>query len=274
MIELGKIQPLMVVNKTEFGVYLGNEKEKVLLPGKYADPDVEEGDAYSVFVYRDSMDRLIATTLTPYITLGQVKALKVKQVTKIGAFLDWGLEKDLLLPFKEQTCKVGEGKTYPVALYVDKSNRLCATMKVYKYLGTNHGYKTGDNVSGTAYEKIDKFGLFVAVDNMYQALIPNKALFGNVAVGDEIKATVSRVHADGKMELALRGPAYMVLSDDAEKIYEALRVCGGSLPFNDKSDPEAIKAEFDMSKASFKRACGHLLKEGKIQITESGIIMK
>lgn len=274
MIELGKIQPLMVVNKTEFGVYLGRDDEKVLLPAKYVDSDVEEGDSITVFVYRDSMDRLIATTKMPLITLGQVKSLKVKQVTKIGAFLDWGLEKDLLLPFKEQTVKVSEGKSYPVALYIDKSNRLCATMKIYKYLGTGHAYKAGDLVTGTAYEQIERFGMFVAVDDMYQGLIPNKALYGSVTVGDTVKATISKVHADGKIELALRAPSYLALSDDAEKIYEALRLNGGKLPFNDKSDPEDIKKEFDMSKASFKRACGHLLKEGKIQITDSGIIMK
>lgn len=274
MIELGKIQPLMVVNKTEFGVYLGRDDEKVLLPAKYVDSDVEAGDSITVFVYRDSMDRLIATTKMPLITLGQVKSLKVKQVTKIGAFLDWGLEKDLFLPFKEQTVKVSEGKSYPVALYIDKSNRLCATMKIYKYLGTGHAYKAGDSVTGTAYEQIERFGMFVAVDDMYQGLIPNKALYGNVTVGDTVKATISKVHADGKIELALRAPSYLALSDDAEKIYEALRLNGGKLPFNDKSDPEDIKKEFDMSKASFKRACGHLLKEGKIQITDSGIIMK
>ncbi len=274
MIELGKKQPLMVVNKTEFGVYLGNNVEKVLLPAKYVDEDIEPGDSITVFVYRDSMDRLIATTVSPLITLGEVKSLKVKQITKIGAFLDWGLEKDLLLPFKEQTIKVSEGKSYPVALYIDKSNRLCATMKLYKYLKVNHAYSAGDNVKGIAYEKIDKFGMFVAVDGMYQALIPNKALYGNVSVGDEIAATVSKVHPDGKIELALRGPAYMQLDGDSEKIYDELKRNGGKLPFNDKSDPEDIRREFGMSKASFKRACGHLLKEGRIEITADGIILK
>lgn len=274
MIELGKKQPLMVVNKTEFGVYLGNKEEKVLLPGKYIDDDVEIGDSITVFVYRDSMDRLIATTIEPLVTLGNVASLKVKQITKVGAFLDWGLEKDLLLPFKEQTSRVSEGKSYPVALYIDKSNRLCATMKIYKYLATNHGYSTGDNVKGIAYEKIDKFGMFVAVDNMYQGLIPNKALYGNISVGDEINATISRVHPDGKIELALRGPAYMQLDGDSDKIYDELKRNGGKLPFNDKSDPDVIRREFDMSKAAFKRACGHLLKEGKIEITDSGIILK
>lgn len=274
MIELGKKQALMFVKKTDFGVYLGNSEEKVLLPKKYLNCELEEGDALDVFIYRDSKDRLIATTEEPLITLSQVRSLKVKEITKIGAFLDWGLEKDLLLPFKEQTGKVSEGKSYPVALYIDKSNRLCATMKIYQYLGTNHNYKVGDTVTGTAYEKIDKFGMFVAVDDMFQALIPNKALYGNVSVGDTIKATVSKVHEDGKIQLALREPAYLALDKDGEKILEVLRLNGGSIPFNDKSDPDAIKREFHMSKAAFKRACGHLWKEQKIQITPAGIILK
>lgn len=274
MIELGKKQALMFVKKTDFGVYLGNEEEKVLLPKRYLNCELEEGDALDVFIYRDSKDRLIATTEEPLITLGQVRSLKVKEITKIGAFLDWGLEKDLLLPFKEQTGKVSEGKSYPVALYIDRSNRLCATMKVYHFLKTNHNYKTGDTIRGTAYEKIEKFGMFVAVDDMFQGLIPNKELYGNISVGDEVKATVTKVHDDGKLQLALREPAYLSLNKDGEKILEMLRLSGGFIPLNDRSDPEIIKKEFDMSKAAFKRACGHLWKERKIEITPKGIYLK
>lgn len=271
MIELGKKQALMVVKKTDFGVYLGTEEDKVLLPAKYVDEDIEIGDSISVFVYRDSSDRLIATTLEPLITLGEVKSLKCKAVTKIGAFMDWGLEKDLLLPYSEQSSPAAEGKAYPVALYIDKSNRLCATMRLYKYLKTNHNYKVGDNVKGTAYEKIDRFGMYVAVDDIFQALIPNKALYGHINIGDQISATVSKVHEDGKIELALRAPAYLQINDDAEAILAALNRRDGVLPFTDKAEPELIKAEFEMSKAAFKRACGHLLKEKKIKITQSTI---
>ncbi len=274
MIQIGKKQPLMVVNKTDFGVYLGTEEEKVLLPAKFVDEDIEPGDSITVFVYRDSSDRLIATTNEPLITLGEVKTLKVKEVTEIGAFMDWGLEKDLFLPFKEQTVKASEGKAYPVALYVDKSGRLCATMRIYHYLGTTDQYKAGDQVKGTAYEYIEKFGMFVAVDNMYQGLIPKKALYGRVHIGDEISVTVSKVQADGRLELALRAPAYLQINEDADRILDELNRNGGKLNLNDKSDPELIKNEFEMSKAAFKRACGHLLKEGKIEITDSGIILK
>ncbi len=271
MIELGKKQALMVVKKTDFGVYLGTEDDKVLLPAKYVDEDIETGDSVTVFVYRDSKDRIIATTKEPYITLGEVRPLMVKQVTGIGAFMDWGLEKDLLLPFGEQTSPVAEGRRYPVALYIDKSSRLCATTKIYPYLKTTDIYRTGDIVKGTAYEYIDKFGMFVAVDNMFHGLIPKKAFYGKINVGDEISATVSRVRDDGKLELSVRGPAYMQINDDADRIMKALNESGGKLPFNDRSDPEIIKDEFEMSKAAFKRACGHLLKEKLIKITDSGI---
>lgn len=274
MIQLGKKQPLMVVNKTDFGVYLGNSTEKVLLPAKFVEKDIEEGDSIEVFVYRDSEDRLIATRLEPKLTLGEVAALTVKEVASIGAFLDWGLEKDLFLPFKEQTIKVAEGKTYPVALYKDKSSRLCATMKLYPYLKTTDQYKAGDRITGTAYEKIDKFGMYVAVDNIFQGLIPNKALYGDVNVGEEVHATVSKVTEDGKLELALRAPAYLQINDDADNILAKLKDNDGKLPYNDKSSPEVIKEQFSMSKAAFKRACGHMMKEGIIEITENGIHLK
>lgn len=271
MIEIGKKQPLMVVNKTEFGVYLGNEQEKVLLPAKFVDADIEIGDPVDVFVYRDSKDRLIATTLEPLVTLGKINCLKVKQVTGIGAFLDWGLEKDLFLPFKEQTSKVKEGIKYPVALYVDKSGRLCATMKIYPYLKTTDQYHTGDQVKGIAYQHIDKFGMFVAVDNMFQGLIPKKELYGRIEIGDEITATVSKVTEDGKISLSIRKPAYLQMDDDSDRILKALDANGGFLPYNDKTSPEVIKEEFEMSKAAFKRSCGHLMKEKIIDITDEGI---
>ena len=271
MIEIGRKQPLMVVKRTEFGVYIGTEQDKVLLPSKFVEKDVEVGDSIFVFVYRDSKDRLIATTLEPKITLGQIAKLKVKQVNNIGAFLDWGLEKDLFLPYKEQTARVKEGMTYPVALYVDKSDRLCATMKIYPYLKTTDIYHAGDMIKGIAYEHIDKFGMFVAVDGIYQGLIPKKALYGRIEIGDEISATVTKVTDDGKIELAVRGPAYLQIDDDGERILHEIDLNDGFLPINDKSAPELIKEKFEMSKAAFKRACGHLLKQNKIDITENGI---
>ena len=174
MIRIGEVQDLKIVKKTDFGVYLGNEEERVLLPRKQVPENASIGDTVTVFIYRDSQDRLLATTNKPALVLGEVARLEVKDTGKIGAFLDWGLEKDLFLPFKEQTYRVHPGDNCLVALYVDKSSRLCATMNVYKYLGTTTQYKRGDMVSGTAYQYIEKFGMYVAVDDMYQGLIPKK----------------------------------------------------------------------------------------------------
>lgn len=172
--ELGKRRQLMVVKKVDFGVYLGTNDDKVLLPKKQVPKDIEVGDPIEVFLYKDSSDRLIATTQEPKITLDQMAVLKVVDTGKIGAFLDWGLEKDLLLPFREQTAKLKKGDEVLVSLYVDKSGRLCATMKLYHKLKTDSPYKKDDQVEGIVYEISDNFGVFVAVDNQYSALIPKR----------------------------------------------------------------------------------------------------
>ena len=276
MIRLGEIQTLQVVKKVEFGVYLGdgeNREEKVLLPRKQVPEDVQTGDKIEVFVYRDSEDRLIATTNMPRITLGCAARLKVAQVGNIGAFLDWGLEKDLLLPFKEQTGKVIPGEKYLVALYIDKSGRLCTTMKVYPYLKTDSPYKKDDQVEGTVYEISEKFGIFVAVDNCYQALIPKREPASGIKVGDHIKARVAEVLGDGKLNLSLREKAYIQMGKDADKIMEMLKQEGGRLSFNDKADPELIRQRTGMSKNEFKRAVGNLYKQRLIVIEPDGIKM-
>ena len=172
MIRIGEVQDLQIVKRTDFGVYVGDEQERVLLPRKQVPENAGIGDTVTVFIYRDSQDRLLATTRKPMLVLGQVARLEVKDTGKIGAFLDWGLEKDLFLPFKEQTYRVRPGDSCLVALYIDKSSRLCATMNVYKYLKGTTQYKRGDMVQGTAYQYIEKFGMYVAVDDMYQGLIP------------------------------------------------------------------------------------------------------
>ncbi len=275
MIELGLKQTLKIVKKTEFGVYLGTEEEKVLLPKKQVPEGTGIGDEINVFIYRDSQDRLLATVNEPKLTLGEVAKLTVKEVGKIGAFLDWGLEKDLFLPFKEQTYKVRPGESCLVALYIDKSNRLCATMNVYKYLKTTTQYSKGDLVNGTAYAYIEKFGMYVAVDDMYQGLIPNKALYGEVSLGSGLRGVrVSNVTPDGKLELAIREMSYLQRDKDAEAILGLIEQYDGVLPFSEKASPEVIKRELNMSKASFKRAIGKLLKEGKIENGDGKIRIK
>ncbi len=274
MIRLGEIQTLEIVKKVEFGVYLGdgeNREDKVLLPKKQVPQEAQTGDRIEVFVYRDSKDRLIATTNMPKITLGGVAWLKVAEVGKIGAFLDWGLEKDLLLPFKEQTRRVTAGEECLAALYIDKSDRLCATMNVYPYLDTDSPYAKEDRVTGTVYEISQNFGAFVAVDDRYSGLIPKQELYGAVEVGDTVNARVTEVKEDGKLNLSIREKAYLQIGQDAQRVLEIIDSFDGVLPFNDKASPEVIRREMQMSKNEFKRAVGHLLKAGKITITEKAI---
>ncbi len=274
MIELGKIQSLNVVNKTDFGIYLGNIEEKVLLPIKQVPEDIEVGDAMEVFVYRDSSDRLISTTREPAITLGQIALLQVKQTAAIGAFMDWGLEKDLLLPFKEQTCKVNEGDSFLVALYTDKSNRLCATMKIEPYLDTAEIYQKDDSVTCTVYEINDRFGAYAAIDNKFFGLIPIKDIHKKLRIGQTLECRVTEVREDGKINLSMRQKIQDQMSIDAELILKVMEAYNGTLPFSDKADPDTIKKEFSLSKNAFKRAVGKLLKEGMITIEKDSISLK
>ncbi len=269
--KLGEKQVLTVVKKVDFGVYLGSEEERVLLPKKQIPGEIELGDPVEVFLYRDSDDRLIATTNEPKITLGKLAVLEVADVGRLGAFLDWGLEKDLFLPFKEQTEKVQKGDKCLVSLYIDKSSRLCATMKVYHLLQTDSPYKKDDKVSGIIYDTSPEFGVFVAVDNQYSALIPQKEVFGNLKVGNIVEARVTAVKEDGKLDLSVRDKIPEQMDKDAQYIMKVIESHNGVLPFTDKADPETIKREFGMSKAAFKRGVGRLLKGGKIEITGKDI---
>ncbi len=274
MIQIGVRQSLTIVSETTFGVYLADEENKdykVLLPRKQVPKEAKVGDALDVFVYRDSDDRLIATVNTPFLTLGETARLTVKQVTKIGAFLDWGLEKDLLLPFHEQTFRVAEGETCLAALYLDKSSRLCATMKVYPYLRTDSPYGEGDRVEGVVYDKSDNFGMFVAVDDRYSGLIPKKEVHGGLEPGRRVSCRVTSVRPDGKLNLSHREKAYLQMDEDAALVLETINAYDGVLPFNDKASPRIIERETGLSKAAFKRAVGRLLKQGRISITPTGI---
>ena len=265
---LGEKQVLTVVKKVDFGVYLGSDEERVLLPKKQVPEEIEVGDPVEVFLYKDSSDRMIATTKEPKLTLGRLAVLEVVDVGRIGAFLDWGLEKDLLLPFKEQTTKVEKGDRCLVSLYIDKSGRLCATMKVYPLLRTDSPYKKDDTVRGTVYEISRDFGVFVAVDDRFSALIPRREVYGRMYIGQQIEARVAAVKADGKLDLSVRGRIPEQMDADAQKIMDRIEKSGGGLPFTDKADPERIRDEFGMSKAAFKRAVGRLLKQGKVRIDE------
>lgn len=282
MIHLGEKQILTIVKKVDFGVYLADTsdgadsekaEEKVLLPAKQVPEDAELHDNLTVFVYRDSSDRLIATTREPMLERDGLALLKVKQVNQIGAFLDWGLEKDLFLPYKEQTAPIQPEEECLVTLYIDKSNRLCASMKVYDYLSTDSPYQKDDRVEGIVYEISSRFGVFVAVDNCYSALIPKTEPAENLKVGDKIIARVTEVKEDGKLSLSLREKAYIQIDGDSKKLLELIEEAGGSLPIGDKSDPELIRSKTGMSKNEFKRAAGSLYKK-RLAVIEKDSIRK
>lgn len=273
MLELGKRQELVIHRLTEIGAYVGeadSPESAVLLPRKQVPAEAKIGDALDVLLYKDSEDRMIATVHESKLVRGQVGFLKVIQVTGIGAFLDWGLERDLFMPFKEQTKKPQAGDTVLVTMYVDKSERLCATMRIYDHLSAEPPYQKGDTVNGTVYE-IKPLGAFVAVDDRYFGLIPASEVYQDFRPGDRITAQVMKRRADGKLDLRVRRKAYKQMDQDAQLLWNCLMEADGYLPFHDKSDPEEIRQAFGLSKAAFKRAEGHLLKEGKIRLASDGI---
>ena len=274
MLQLGKRQELTVVKRMKFGVYLAEGKdaeERVLLPVKEVPDETEIGDRIEVFLYLDSKDRMIATRREPYAELGGIAVMEVKEVSNIGAFLDWGLEKDLLLPFKEQSRRVAQGEKVLAAVYLDKSRRFCATMNVYEYLETDSPYQKGDRVTGTIYETEGNFGVFVAVDNRYSGLIPKREAAGSYRIGDTIQVRVTAVKPDGKLDLSPNERVQVQMDKDAELVMKVIEEYEGVLPFGEKVSPEIIKREFGISKAAFKRAVGRLYKQGRIQIMENRI---
>ena len=272
---LGEYQELYYVKKVDFGVYLAEDPDSethVLLPAKQVPEDAKQGERIRIFLYKDSKDRLIATTNEPKLTLGKFAVLRVKEVGKIGAFLDWGLEKDLFLPYKEMTQKVETEDEILVTLYIDKSNRLCASMKgIYDLLRKDSPYHKDDKVTGRVYEFSDNFGTFVAVDDQFSARIPNHEDHSFLRIGDGIEAKVVGVKPDGKLDLTLREKAYIQMDADAEKILEILDSYAGVLPFSEKASPEVIKRETGLSKNAFKRAVGHLYKEHLVDLTDGKI---
>ena len=275
MLEIGKFQTLTIANFTSFGAYLdagtGVRHDNVLLPIKQLPEGAKEGEELEVFIYRDSEERLIATTRKPLAQLGDLAYLKVNAKTKIGAFLDWGLERGLFLPFKEQKYPIQVGKNYLVKVYLDKSQRLSATTEIYEYLTAETPYQKNDKVVGTVYSMNPGFGAFVAVDNKYMGLIPVNEYFTDLREGDQVEARVIRVREDGKLDLSPRELSYVQMESDTMKILQGIKNHEGFLSLNDKSSPVEIQSRLHMSKAAFKRAVGKLLKENKIRQTEGGL---
>ncbi len=274
-LHIGKINQLKVARKTKFGAFLetttGKVKEDVLLPQKEVTEELLVGDIVDVFVYLDTLDRLTATFKKPYGEVGGLAYLKVVDVTGIGAFLHWGLEKDLLLPISEQTTRVRKGSSYLVKIYVDKSSRLCCTMHIDDDLEIASSYQTGELVKGTIYSINPRLGLFVAIDNLYYGLAHQSEVFKRYEVGDQDTFRIIKVREDGKIDLSTQKLAYQQMDEDAEKLLYLLKQQDGFLPINDKTDPKIIARYAPISKSAFKRALGKLLKEKKVVQDSNGI---
>lgn len=269
---LGQFQKLTVQKKVDFGLYLTDGEDRVLLPKKQVPDGIGIGDELSVFIYKDSQDRLIATTNKPKLTLGEFGLLRVSQVNKVGAFLDWGLEKDLFLPFKEMTRQPQPEDEILVRVYIDKSQRLCASMKgIYELLSRRAPYAVGDEVEARIYDFGHDFGTFVALEDKYSAMIPRHEDTTHFRIGDVIMVRITGIKEDGKCDVTIRDKAYVQMEDDADALLMLIESYAGVLPFTEKASPEVIKRETGLSKAAFKRAVGRLYKERKITL-EAGKI--
>lgn len=289
-IEIGKHETLRILRDSPYGVYLGladtDPEQSVLLPKKQVPEGAKTGDALEVFVYRDSEDRPIATVNRPYCTVGQFAYLSVKGTSKVGAFLDWGLEKDLFVPFKEQEEKLLPGQNALVYVYTDKSGRLAATTRIYDRLSPAPKGLFSENQPffGAVYRAQRDFGAFVAVtekkdelrpgqafDTLYFGLIPAQQVFRKYRVGDALSGRVVRVRSDGKLDLDARKRDFEQLSSDGEIILKKIREYGGTLPFSDNASPALIERELHMSKNGFKKALGHLYKNHQIEILTDSV---
>lgn len=273
MIEIGKDNRLKVAREVDFGVYLADDEgNEVLMPARYVSEDVRVGDTVDVFVYTDSEDRPVATTEVPYAKVGEFAFLQVTAVNRIGAFLDWGLPKDLLVPFSEQNAKMMQGGVYPVYVYLDhESRRVVASARLEKHLGNVYpDYKPGQEVECLVIQHTP-IGYKVIVDNLHWGMIYHNEIFSPIEVEETVRAYVKNVRPDGKIDLTLSSSTGRRVHNLVDRIIERVRDAGGSMPMSDKSSPEEIKAEFQCSKKDFKKALGALYKDRRITITDTGI---
>lgn len=278
MIKVGKRQTMIVDHFASVGAYLvpleaeEEEKIEILLPkNELEEREVEEGEEVEVLIYRDSEDRLIATFRKTEALVGTLSKLEVVDSNpRLGAFMDWGLNKDLLLPLSQQETRVEIGKRYLVGIYEDSKGRLSATMKIYNFLLPNQDFQKNDLVKGTVYRVNDEIGVFVAVEDRYFGLIPQSECFEQYQVGEELELRIIRVREDGKLDLSPRVILSEQIGKDAEVILQKMRTLKDHFLFDDSSSPEDIKDYFSMSKKAFKRAIGQLLKQGLIEKQENG----
>ncbi len=274
MVEVGKYNTLRVVKEVEFGIYLdgGEEYGEILMPSRYVPEGTKPDDELEVFIYNDSEDRVIATTEKPYATVGEFKFLKVKAVNRFGAFLDWGLPKDLLVPFREQKAKMVEGGTYLVYVYLDdETDRIVASAKVDKFLdNVIPEYEDGDEVDLLVAEKTD-LGYKVIVDGLYWGMIYENEIFTPVERGQYLKGFIKKVRDDDKLDVSLQKEGYGQVDGISKQILDKLNESGGFLAVSDKSPAEMIYHIFGISKKNFKKAIGALYKKKLINIGKEGI---
>ena len=286
----GKTQRLQIFRLTPYGAYVGlpemDPDYAVLLPKKQVPEGAAAGDEITVFTYRDSEDRPVATTRMPAAEVGEFARLRVKAAARIGAFLDWGLEKDLFVPFKEQEEKLEAGREVMVYIYLDKADRLCATTRIYDHLSPapKGSFRKNDEVTAVVYRTQRDFGVFAAVlpkgeasepgrayRELYFGLVPKEMVFTKYRVGDAFSGRVIRVRDDGKLDLSTRKRAFEQMDADGEVILRKAMEYGGELPFSDSASPEIVKRELGMSRNAFKRALGHLYKEHRVEILEDRV---
>ncbi len=274
MLALGKINRLTVKKQVKFGFYLdGLSWGEILLPNNVAPKDLQIGQTLEVFLYLDSEDQLIATTERPKIKVGEVAMLQVVATTKVGAFVNWGLKKDLLVPFSEQQLPLKEGQSYLLYCYVDNSNRIVASSKLDRHLHkTPAPYQAGDKVDIVISEQTD-IGYKAVVNHQHWGVLYKNEVFKPLRRGDKLSAYIVKVRDDGKIDLRLNAATYKQALELTAQILAKLEQNGGKLALTDKSSPEQIYASFGVSKKAFKQAIGTLYKDKKIVIAEHGIIL-
>lgn len=272
MIQVGKYNELEVIKQMDFGIYLGDGMVEILMPLKWVPKDTQIGDVMDVFVFRDSSDRLIATTVKPYATAGEFAFLEVQQTNDIGAFLDWGMEKNLFVPFREQPFKLEEGKSYVVYVYVDdETDRMLASAKLNKFIERDDvDLREGDVVDLLIFSETDK-GLNAIINNTWAGLIYRNEIYDNVRIGDKIKGFVKHIREDNKIDLSLQKSGYELVDDVKWRILKMIKEANGFLALNDNSTPEEIKAKLQISKKAFKKAIGALYREKLVKLTDKGV---
>lgn len=272
MLQIGQYNTLQVLRNTKVGLFLGDEEHDVLLPNKYVPKEYFIGDEMTVFIYLDHEERPVATTLKPYVKLNEFAHLKVNHVNKFGAFLDWGLEKDLFVPFKEQATKMEVDKRYLIYMYLDEqTNRLVGTSKVNKYFSEEiPDFEPNEEVSVMISHFTD-LGVNVIIENKYKGLVFADEVFKDLKLGTKTKAYIKQVRLDGKIDLTFKKIGVEAIDDDAHLILNELKANNGYLGLHDKSHPEEIKSVLQMSKKAFKKAVGNLYRQRLIDIRDNGI---